>query len=81
MKLFMIFLILTLVVYCNSNFILIHLKHRPNEVKARNDNIDDNRHEDLNQGFDYINNPVELADQDYKGYDDYFGKIIVYGYA
>ena len=76
-KPFMIFIVFFLVICGNCKFILVHLKDRHNGVKTRHDTTGNERYEDMKQGLDYVYNPIESVDQDYKGYDDYFGNIIV----
>ena len=69
----MILIILTFIAVGNANVLLIRLKSHPNENNRENENTQIYEQNKLEIGQDYGNDLIESYNQDYKGYDEYFG--------
>ena len=69
----MILIILTYVILGNANVLLIRLKSHPNVINAENENIENGEQNQSGLGQDYGYDLIESQNQDYKGYDEYFG--------
>ena len=69
----MILLILTCVIIGNANVLLIRLKSHPNAINVENENLENGEQNQSGLGQDYGYDLIESQNQDYKGYDGYFG--------
>ena len=69
----MILLILTYAIVGHANVLLIRLKSHENHINTKNENIEIDEQNKPGIDQDYGNDLIESYNQDYKGYDEYFG--------